>query len=174
MKLAVNCKDQSYRVELRERDTTARGPSFEISVSGSGQETRLPVRILSRVRERWTLEIDGRIEDVLISEVGGEIIVQWHNRSFPIRVGNVKQVARHPSAATERAGPTALQAQMPGKVITVLAARGDMVEKGQGLVIIEAMKMQNELKSPCSGKVITCNVEPEKRVNMGELLFEIE
>ena len=174
MKLAVNCKGQSYRVELREQDTTARGSSFEVSVRGSGQEARLPVRILSRVHERWTLEIEGRVEDVLISEVGEEIIVQWHNQSFPIRVGDVKPVTHHPSAATKTAGPTALLAQMPGRVITVLAAPGDRVEKGQGLIIIEAMKMQNELKSPCSGKVITCNVEPEKRVKTGELLFEIE
>jgi biotin carboxyl carrier protein len=63
---------------------------------------------------------------------------------------------------------------MPGKVIAVLAQEGESVQVGQGLVIIEAMKMQNELKSPKSGTVMTCNVEEGAKISAGDLLFEIE
>ena len=65
-------------------------------------------------------------------------------------------------------------AQMPGKVVEVFKQQGDRVEAGQGLVVIEAMKMQNELKAPRSGLVKTCNVQAGRAVEGGQLLFEIE
>ena len=75
---------------------------------------------------------------------------------------------------TEAEGQAILRAQMAGKVINVLAGEGEGVQLGQGLVVIEAMKMQNELKSPKSGTVTTCNVKEGKKVSAGDLLFEIE
>ena len=50
-------------------------------------------------------------------------------------------------------GPQRVEAPMPGKVVRVLVRQGEQVEEGQGLVVVEAMKMENELKSPKAGKV---------------------
>ena len=75
---------------------------------------------------------------------------------------------------TETPERATLRAPMPGQVITVLAKEGDNVQVGQGLVIIEAMKMQNEIKSPKSSTVITCNVLEGIKVSGGDVLFEIE
>ena len=63
---------------------------------------------------------------------------------------------------------------MPGKVIRVLAAVGDTVEEGQGLVVVEAMKMQNEMKSPKSGKVTEVRTKADATVAAGEILLVIE
>ena len=63
---------------------------------------------------------------------------------------------------------------MPGTVIRVLASEGQQVETGEGLVIVEAMKMQNQIASPRSGRVSHCGVEAGQAVNTGDLLFQIE
>jgi biotin carboxyl carrier protein len=63
---------------------------------------------------------------------------------------------------------------MPGKVVRVLAAVGDAVEAGQGLLVVEAMKMQNEIRSPKSGKVERLLVKEGQAVNAGEVLAWVE
>lgn len=63
---------------------------------------------------------------------------------------------------------------MPGKVIRVLAEVGDTVEAGQGLVVVEAMKMQNEMKAPKSGKVTEVRARAEATVAAGDVLLVIE
>ena len=65
-------------------------------------------------------------------------------------------------------------APMPGKIVRVLVAAGDAVEAGQGLVVVEAMKMQNEMKSPKAGRVIEVKTRPEATVAAGEVLMVIE
>jgi biotin carboxyl carrier protein len=72
------------------------------------------------------------------------------------------------------AGPLKIQAAMPGKVIRVLVSEGDMVEPGQGIVVVEAMKMQNEMKSSRSGRVTHLRVKAGATVGAGELLALIE
>jgi biotin carboxyl carrier protein len=63
---------------------------------------------------------------------------------------------------------------MPGKVVRVLVALGDQVEAGQGIVVVEAMKMQNEMKAAKAGRVMTLAAAPGATVNAGEILAAIE
>jgi biotin carboxyl carrier protein len=63
---------------------------------------------------------------------------------------------------------------MPGKVIRLLVNVGDEVEAGQGLVVVEAMKMQNEIRSPKKGKVERVLVSEGQNVNAGEALAWVE
>jgi acetyl/propionyl-CoA carboxylase alpha subunit len=72
------------------------------------------------------------------------------------------------------AGPVEIRAQMPGKVIKVLVERGAAVETGQGIIIVEAMKMQNEMKSPKSGVVGRIQAAEGSTVAAGETLMVIE
>ena len=78
------------------------------------------------------------------------------------------------SGRAEAAGPMALSAPMPGKVVRILIAQGEAVRKGQGLVVVEAMKMQNELPSPKSGRVRAVRVAEGQAVNAGEPLVLVE
>ncbi len=71
-------------------------------------------------------------------------------------------------------GPVEVRAQMPGKVIKVLAAAGAHVEAGEGLVVVEAMKMQNEMKAPKSGRVVRIHVKEGATVAAGEPLVVVE
>jgi len=77
-------------------------------------------------------------------------------------------------AAAAVAGPSRLEAPIPGKVVKVHVAVGDEVEAGQALVVLEAMKMENELTAEQSGKVTAVHVEPGQTVDTGEALAELE
>jgi biotin carboxyl carrier protein len=63
---------------------------------------------------------------------------------------------------------------MPGKVVRLLVAEGAEIEAGAGVVVVEAMKMQNEMKAPKSGKVVSLNASPGATVNAGDVLAIIE
>jgi biotin carboxyl carrier protein len=71
-------------------------------------------------------------------------------------------------------GPVTLKASMPGRVVRVLLAKGEMVAAHQGVIVIEAMKMQNELKSPKEGRIADLRVAPGDTVASGEVLAIIE
>jgi biotin carboxyl carrier protein len=63
---------------------------------------------------------------------------------------------------------------MPGRIINVLVKPGDEIAHHQGVVVVEAMKMENELKAPKAGKIVEVKVEPGQTVEKGELLVVIE
>ncbi len=67
-----------------------------------------------------------------------------------------------------------IAAVMPGKVIRVLVALGDFVEAGQGLVVVEAMKMQNEMKAVRAGRIVSLTAAAGATVSAGEILVAIE
>jgi biotin carboxyl carrier protein len=83
---------------------------------------------------------------------------------------------KHRRASVEHGieGRQNLLAPMPGKVVRVLLARGDEVTLGQGVVVVEAMKMQNEVKSPKSGRVVEIRVAEGATVTANQLLAVVE
>ena len=72
------------------------------------------------------------------------------------------------------AGPREICAPMPGKVVKLLVSEGDAVSAGAGLIVVEAMKMQNEMKSPKDGRVARIKVDEGSTVGPGEVLLVIE
>jgi biotin carboxyl carrier protein len=91
-----------------------------------------------------------------------------HEFTAELRDPRAWQGRRH--GALEAEGRQQIAAPMPGKVIRVLVNTGDEVEAGQGLVVVEAMKMQNEIRSPKKGKVERLQVKEGQAVNAGEVL----
>jgi biotin carboxyl carrier protein len=71
-------------------------------------------------------------------------------------------------------GIAELRAPMPGKIVRVLAAEGDSIEANQGVVVMEAMKMQNEIKSPKRGKILKVSVQAGAAVNSGDTIALVE
>ncbi len=174
VKLEASYNNRTYAIELETKKSSEPGSHFDIKIQGPDGEQVLPVRVVSRVQDRWTLEIDGKIEDLLISRQREEVLIDWKNRTFIVQIGRLKEKRLSDSVPTETQRAATLTAQMTGKVISVLANEGEEVKVGQGLAIIEAMKMQNELKSPKSGIVIRCSIREGETVNTGDLLFEID
>lgn len=77
------------------------------------------------------------------------------------------------AAAAGPTGPAPLLAPMPGLIVRVAVAEGDVVHAGQGLVVMEAMKMENELRSPSAGTVKAVRAAPGTAVEKGAVLVEI-
>jgi len=95
-------------------------------------------------------------------------------RRFPFAGHDPRSLARLARAAGADEGPRALRAPMPGRVVRVLVEPGEEVAEQQGLVVIEAMKMQNELRSPKAGRVKRLAVGVGDAVAAGDLLALVE
>ena len=78
------------------------------------------------------------------------------------------------AAAAAVSGPQRVEAEMPGKVVKVAHAAGDAVAEGEGVVILEAMKMENEIPSPIDGVLTELGVAEGDTVEAGALLFTVE
>jgi biotin carboxyl carrier protein len=79
-----------------------------------------------------------------------------------------------PADSSVSKGPAVIRAQMPGKIVKLLVAVGETVEAGQGLIVVEAMKMQNEVKAPKSGTVTKILTIADATVAAGETLIVLE
>lgn len=91
-------------------------------------------------------------------------------RELRAAVRDPRQWQRRRGRTLEAAGRQQIIAPMPGKIIRVLVKAGDAVETGQGLLVVEAMKMQNEIRSPKSGTVERLQVVEGQAVNAGEVV----
>lgn len=99
----------------------------------------------------------------------------WINgESYPVEVSDPRSLRGRKKRSDLEAGPRKLIAPMPGKVVRVLVGESGEVEAGQGIIVIEAMKMQNEIKSPKKGRVQKIAVQSGASVNAGDLLVVVE
>ena len=96
------------------------------------------------------------------------------NRVYAITLTDPKRFRSAQSSGGHTNGTAQIVAPMPGKVVRVLVEAGASVEAGTGIIVVEAMKMQNEMKSPKAGKVTTINVAAGATVNAGDVLAVIE
>lgn len=96
------------------------------------------------------------------------------SRRFAFEVNDPRSLQGRRGAGGGAAGPRAVKAPMPGRVVRVLVAVGDEVAEQQGVIVIEAMKMQNELKSPKAGKVARAAVAVGDTVGAGDVLVVVD
>jgi biotin carboxyl carrier protein len=117
----------------------------------------------------YSVLLDGRSYDARVED--GAVTVCGHR--FEIEVRDPRRWSRQ-SAAGAHAGVQRVAAPMPGKVVRVLVSVGDTVEAGQGIVVVEAMKMQNEMKAVRAGKIASLSAQVGATVTAGEVLASIE
>lgn len=134
----------------------------------------LEVDVSQLSESSFSLILEGRSHDVSVTPHAGGYQVVVDGESFQVGLVDPRREGPTASGGTRAAGPVAVSAPMPGKVVTILAAEGEEVRQGQGLVVVEAMKMQNELPSPKSGRIRTVRVAEGQAVNAGETLVLVE
>ena len=100
--------------------------------------------------------------------------VSIRGRSYEVTIVDPKRLRSGQNSDRHHQGVAQILAPMPGKVVRVQTEAGVTVEKGAGVVVVEAMKMQNEMKSPRAGVVVSLNVKPGDTVNAGDVLAVIE
>lgn len=153
---------------------------LEVQESGS----RVTLRINGEIHEAdvfsvipggYSVLLGGKVYDVFVEgSNNGMYQVSLRDRRISLELldpRRLKSLRHHHSDAD---GEVAIISPMPGKVVRWLASEGETVEAGQGLVVVEAMKMQNELKSPRGGRVKSINAHEGKTVNAGDELMVIE
>jgi biotin carboxyl carrier protein len=100
--------------------------------------------------------------------------VSIRGRNYAVTIVDPKRLRSGQNSDRHHHGVAEIRAPMPGKVVRVQIEAGAEVEKGAGLVVVEAMKMQNEMKSPRDGVVVSLNVKPGDTVNAGDVLAVVE
>lgn len=116
---------------------------------------------------------DGRHYEIRIHKEGESYRVSAAGRSHSVVLEDPRQWSATAGAAVGQ-GTARILSPMPGKVVRNLVALGDSVHTGQGLVVVEAMKMQNELKSPIDGVVTKLSSEAGATVNANQVLAVVE
>jgi biotin carboxyl carrier protein len=121
----------------------------------------------------FSLLIDHATAEVSVVARGEDYAVTIDGRTHRLRLLDERR-ARRRAAGAGKEGGRELRAAMPGKVVAVLAPAGTAVERGQGVLVIEAMKMENEIGAPRAGTVAEVLVRPGQAVEAGELLARID
>lgn len=163
--------------------------TYDIAIDGKNYRLDL-----NRQEAGWSCRLDGReVEvdavlarpDVLSLRIGNqayEVKCERVGGDLHLWVGSVRFAAevRDPRSlrgrvrAVDDHGPRKLTAPMPGKIVRVLVSQGDEVETGAGVLVVEAMKMQNEIKSPKKGTIQKILVNEGAAVNAGDVLAIVE
>jgi biotin carboxyl carrier protein len=163
---------------------------YEVTIEGKMHRLEL-----YRADKGWDCKLDGRLvkldavlsrPDVLSLLIDGKsyeikrerTATDMHLWVGPVRYGaevrDPRSLRARKSSSADDQGTRKLVAAMPGKVVRILAAENTEVELGQGVLVVEAMKMQNEMKSPKKGVVIKMMAAEGAAVNAGDVLAVIE
>ena len=118
----------------------------------------------------YSILIDGAAFEVQVEAVDAGLTVTTGGRRLAARVVDRRQWQGRRGGAVEAEGRQRILAPMPGKVMRILVAQGEKVEAGRGLLVVEAMKMQNEIRSPKTGTVERLAVTEGQAVNAGDVL----
>ncbi len=123
----------------------------------------------------YTVIINQRVYACALERLpNGSTEVVVNGKRFPVAVRDKKRRRGYAGAAASSGGRATLSSPMPGKIVRVLLNEGDEVAAHQGVLVVEAMKMQNEVQSPKTGKVAELKVTEGQTVNAGETLAVIE
>jgi biotin carboxyl carrier protein len=163
--------------------------TYDVTING--KHHRLD---LSRADGRWSCLVDGREVEVDAVLIRSDVLsLRIGNQAYEVKcervgsdtylwVGCARFAAevRDPRSlrgrvrAVDEQGPKKLVAPMPGKIVRVLVSQGAEVEAGAGVLVVEAMKMQNEIKSPKKGTIQKILVSEGTAVNAGDVLAIVE
>lgn len=161
MKLQVEINGESRQVDLNRdgRSVTATVDGREYVLEASEPEPGV-----------FLLKHDGKVYEAYVNAG----TVSLSGRTFETKVIDPKRLRGSSSAAGSEAGHAEIRTAMPGKVVRILKAAGDAVAKGEGVIVVEAMKMQNELKSPKDGTVGEFKVGEGATVGAGDVLVIVD
>lgn len=161
----VTIAEKTYRVELQRMSA-----GWQCKLDGR----ELPLDVTAAQNGVLSLLLNGKSYEIKQEIAGPETnIVVGHER-FNVTLRDPRSFRSRRAAGTTDQGVKKITAPMPGKIVRLLAAEGSTVQAGQSVIVIEAMKMQNELKSPKNGIVKKMNAVEGAAVEAGQTLAEVE
>lgn len=165
MKYAVEIEQTRHHVTLE-----GRGRDVRAWVD----DRRYDVKILNPEPGVYTVLVGPRVFPLRIAppSPNGTVTVTVRHQSFDVRL--IDRRHRPPAVDHRRQGRVEVTARMPGKIVRILASPHTEIKAGEGILVIEAMKMQNEVRAPTSGRLVEITVREGQTVNAGETLAIIE
>jgi biotin carboxyl carrier protein len=168
MKLQATILESQFEVEVRQQGSrvlaAVAGRSYDLELTrASGQDF-----LILKDGRVFDCRVDGQLRS------GSAVNVTIGANHYAVTLVDPKRLRSTLGAGAHGEGAARIVAPMPGKVVRVLVAAGQEVEVGHGIVVVEAMKMQNEMKAPKAGAVVSVNVEVGATVNAGDLLAVVE
>jgi biotin carboxyl carrier protein len=153
--------------------------TVEIALVGGEKKIRLGEAEIAydwvRLAEgHYSLIIDGHVFDIMVNLDTDTCVVMSRAGTYSFRIMDQRRSGSETLGHEAQAGLQRVCADMPGKVIRVLVQEGDSVIHDQGLLVLEAMKMQNEIRAPKNGTVKEVAIAPGKTVNTGDFMLSIE
>lgn len=158
----------------------------DIEITRGGDDSKLTARVDGRVYELeasepepnvYLFKHDNQIHQIFVSpneKTGEPFAVNCAGNDFEIKIYDPKRLRGSGTGEGSTSGASEIKTAMPGKVVRVLAEPGAEIKKGDGVIIVEAMKMQNEMKSPKDGIVKEIRFAIGATVNAGDILAVIE
>ena len=159
MKYATTIGEQTYIVEInRDGEVTIDGDTFPIDLQAIDEVT-------------YSLLMRNRSYEALVDTAGDELAVLLGGRMYTAQV--LDERARRLLRAGGSGAPSGelmLKSPMPGLIVSIPVSEGQAVTKGQTIVVLESMKMENELKAPRDGTISSIKVTPRQSVEQGQPL----
>jgi biotin carboxyl carrier protein len=163
MKYAIVINGQQRSVEFT--PPAKESSRMEFSVDGRPVEAcAVPIP-----HDAYSILLDGRSLEVTSEKTIDGLLLRTRGREFQVQIVDPRSWRRGHGGGIELEGRQQLRAPMPGKIVRVLVTPGQQVASGEGLLVIEAMKMQNEIRSPKSG-IIEKVAREGQTVNAGDVL----
>jgi len=152
---------------------------LELQKSEGGWECRLdgqpvPIDAVIPRRDVLSLLVGGRSYEIKRELTPTDLYMWVGNARFAVEIRDPRSLRSRQQAGGDEKGPRKIVAPMPGRIVRLLVAEGSSVEAGQGIVVVEAMKMQNEIKSPKKGVVKKMSARAGVAVNPGDVLAIVE
>ena len=124
--------------------------------------------------KNYRITVNGNVYDVAVEELGGSVNAAPVMASAPVAVAPSAPVAAPaPTAKASGAGSVKVSAPMPGKILSIKVKVGDTVNKGDVMMVLEAMKMENEIVAPEAGTVASIDVSEGAMVEAADVLASL-
>lgn len=166
MDLIVRLGSREEKVRVRRSDE-----GFEVVVGDRAYRVDAAV-VQNGVR---SLRLDGEQQEVSVRRKGEDWSVVSRHGAVSVSVTDpLTHLANQTRGGKGGRRQQRVDAYMPGRVVALLAKEGDEVAAGQGILVLEAMKMENEIRAEQEGRITRIYVEPGQAVDSGNPLFEME
>jgi biotin carboxyl carrier protein len=161
----VTVGETTYRIDLQRE-----GAGWKCKLDGR----ELPLDVISAQNGTLSILLGGKSYEVKQEITGTETNIVVGQERFSAVVRDPRSLRSRRSGGAAEQGIKKITAPMPGKIVRLLAKEGSSVQAGQSVIVIEAMKMQNELKAPKNGILKKINVSEGAAVEAGQALAEVE
>lgn len=166
MKYIASIDNQQYQIEINDEDR----------LTIDGQPVELDFKSMAEGQPIYSLILGGKSYEAMIelTDEGWQVMLRGQLYQIDVEDERQRRLRMASGGTATQSGELKLKAPMPGLIVDIPVEEGQEVAKGDNLIILESMKMQNEIKSPREGKILRVNVKAGDSVNQNQVLLTLD